>query len=337
MVFRTFHTFRHARALALTAILAAAVGCSSTPAEETTGSDDAALLDVECRPLPTSWMHTWRAPSEDGSVQLRIGEARPEAGRAVVGDVLFFHGFSDRMDNHRPLFEAWTRRGFRVVSFEYPSHGETCGKSLAFHLYPSLARLAAQVERSTREDEQRPLLLAGWSMGGLLATRLLQGLEPLSRPVTAAMLLTPGVAVHMFLGQVEAATLTRNPYPPHTGPIAPVRPSIFPIAANLLWHADEAREERLPEGIPVLTVVGGVDEDVYAKSREVRTWVLEKRAEGAATSGLACAGGYHEIDNEPAPMGGEVCEALGRFAEEAVKPGRSLEPLEVVPGACASF
>lgn len=297
-------------------VVAACATEPESPSTETTGATDDELRDVPCNPLPETWLRTWRLPADEGKLQVRVGEARPAS--TPIGDVLFFHGFSDRLDNHRPLFEAWTQRGFRVVSFEYPSHGETCGKSLAFYMYPNLAKLAAEVERATREDAERPLVLAGWSMGGLLATRLLQGLEPLSRPVRGAMLLTPGVAVHTFLGRVQNETLTRNPNPPHTGPIAPVRPAVWPIAGNLLLHARTARRTPLPRSVPVLTVVGGDDEDVYAKSADIRSWVEETREAGATAYGLSCPGGYHEIDNEPAPMGPLVQSALGNFASHLI-------------------
>lgn len=313
------------------------VGCAGDT--ESDVADDALALDqaphgVLCDPLPPSWMKTWRTPADEGFVELRVGEVRPRG--EIVGDVLFFHGFSDRMDNHRPLFEEWTSRGFRVVSFEYPSHGETCGVGLGAYMYPSLARFAAQVERETREDADRPLLLAGWSMGGLLAVRLLQGLEPLSRPVSGAMLLTPGVAVQLFLDRVREETLTRNPAPPHTGPIAPTRPSTFPIAMNILHHAGRARREALPTAIPVLTVVGGDAEDVYADSPRVRRWVVDKRAEGARSSGLSCPGGYHEIDNEPDPMGSQVRHELGRFATSATR-GEDYAPVAQQGAPCVAF
>lgn len=327
--------------LSVLALCCSAAACSNeaAPSEaeaetETTATDDE-LRDVTCKALPESWMHTWRMQADGGRLQLRVGEARPEG--AIIGDVLFFHGFADRLDNHQPMFTEWTKRGFRVISFEYPSHGETCGKSLAFYMYPGLARLAAEVELSTREDAERPLLLAGWSMGGLLATRLLQGLEPLSRPVRGAMLLTPGVAVHTFLSRVENETLTRNPSPPHTGPIAPVRPAVWPVATNLLYHARVARSTRLPKNVPVLTVVGGDEEDVYAKSADIRAWVTDKRDEGALSLGLSCPGGYHEIDNEPEPMGPQVQRSLGQFAT-AVLEGTTATSVETTADdACQTF
>ncbi|MBX3212191.1 MAG: alpha/beta hydrolase [Labilithrix sp.] len=316
-----------------TILLASASGCASAE-EDADASSDEIVRRVPCGDLPATWLETTRLAVDDGNVQLRVGQARP-AG-PVRGDILFFHGFSDRLDNHRPLFEAWTARGFRVVSFEYPSHGETCGKSLAFYLYPSLARLAAEVERATREDEERPLLLAGWSMGGLLATRLLQGLEPLDRPVRGAVLFTPGVAVHLFLDRVRRETLTRNEDPPHTGPITPTRPALYPIAANLLVHASRARAEALPAGVPVLTITGGDEEDVYAKSAEVRSWVGDQRRRGAATHGLDCPGGFHEIDNEPAPMGPSVRSAAATFAEDVLT-GEPREPAGYSAGPCTGY
>lgn len=314
-----------------------AAGCST----ESEGPDDPDTAGSEivasapCRPLPASWMETSRLPVDDGKVKLRIGEARPDG--PVVGDILFLHGFSDRFDNHRPLFRAWTARGFRVVSFEYPSHGETCGKSLAFYLYPSLARFAGEVERATREDAKRPLLLAGWSMGGLLAVRLLQGLEPLERPVSGALLFTPGVAVHLFLDRVRLETLTRNEDPPHTGPIAPTRPAIYPIAMNILHHAGVARSEALPSGVPVLTVAGGDDEDVYAKSDEIRQWVIDQRTKGGSTYGLSCRGGYHEIDNEPEPMGESVRDVTARFASDTITGVTETNRADYEAGPCSRF
>jgi alpha-beta hydrolase superfamily lysophospholipase len=305
----------------------------ATPSEPV-AADEADLRETPCKNLPTSWMKTWRTPADSGKLQLRVGEALPQG--KPLGDILFLHGFADRFDNHRPLFEEWTRRGFRVVSFEYPSHGETCGRNLAFYLYPSLANLARQVERETVQDPDRPLLVAGWSMGGLLATRMLQGGlgEGFTRPVAGAMLLTPGVDVRVFLSAVSNETLTRNPDPPHTGPIQPTRPSTFPIAANLLYHAGEAREHSLPPGVPVLTVVGGDEEDVYAKSKGIRNWALDQRSRGADSIGLACAGGYHEIDNEPAPMGPQVQYELGAFAESVIKNKAYASPRT---GACQGF
>jgi alpha-beta hydrolase superfamily lysophospholipase len=306
------------RLLPRTVALLVVLGSLSCASEDPEGEvEDAELRAVTCNPLPVSFMRTWRTSADEGRVQLRVGELRPEG--TPVGDIIFFHGFSDRMDNHRPLFETWTRRGFRVVSFEYPSHGESCGRNLAFYLYPSLARFAAQVERETVEDARRPLLLAGWSMGGLLATRLVQGLEPLSRPIQGAMLIAPGVDVHWFVQSVRNETLTRNPNPPHTGPIRPTRPVIFPIAANLLYQAGQARETALPITTPILTVVGGDVEDIYAKSAGLRSWVLGARESGADITGLSCEGGYHELDNEIEPMGNQVRTELGRFAESVVK------------------
>lgn len=309
------------------------LACASSEAVDET--EDAELRETRCGALPTSWMRTWRIAADEGRLQLRVGEVRP-AG-TPVGDVLFLHGFSDRMDNHRPLFDAWTSRGFRVVSFEYPSHGETCGRNLVHYLYPSLARFAQQVEEATREEASRPLLVAGWSMGGLLAARMMQDLEGgFSRPVAGAMLLTPGVVVHAFLGKVQNATLTRNPSPPHTGPIAPTRPAIFPIAANILYHGDRAFRRPMPEGVPILTVVGGDEEDVYAKSEGVRSWVIERRMGGANMMGLSCPGGYHEIDNEPAPMGPIVQKELGNFATSVVNQSVYVAPTDS-GAACHGF
>lgn len=95
-------------------------------------------------------------PMHMGLLKLRVGELRPNG--SPVGDVLYLHGFADRLDNHGPLFEAWTTAGLRVTSFDLPSHGENSGirNKIDLYSFDELTALNKHVERVTREEDRRP-------------------------------------------------------------------------------------------------------------------------------------------------------------------------------------
>lgn len=314
-------------------------GCAAETDDEAAASDEAAILSKECTPLVSSWMDTKRIDADGGKLSLRVGEARPERG-APVADILYLHGFADRMDNHKPLFDEWTKRGARVISFEYPSHGETCGASLARYTFTDLVDLASYVEGKTVEDRQRPLYLAGWSTGGLIATRLVQGHRKLSRPVAGSMLFAPGIDVQVVLDKVTVESLTSHPAPPHTGPIAPKRPSLYALfSGGLLLQAHAAREEAYPN-VPTIIFAGGDESDTYADSPGLRRWVSEQRqiaaTQGAtsAITGVACEGGKHELDNEIEPMGQQVRSMAGEFFTATSRKEAYAAPS---PGPCRAF
>jgi alpha-beta hydrolase superfamily lysophospholipase len=277
---------------------------------------------------------------ERGALEVRIGEQRPVDGK-IVGDVLFLHGLGDRLDNHAPLFEAWNSAGLRVIALDLPSHGETrgAGNNLNLYSFTDLGRIVAAVERATREDARRPLVLAGWSTGALLALRVVQSpaFEPLGRPVAGLVLLAPGVAVRTLVGEAGVITersLTRNPAPPHRGPISPRSPLLVPLfAKKLVVNAALARHEAVPRAVPALTIVGGDDEDAYVKSREIKEWVAEQRKAGhRAMPAFQCDGAFHELDNEPEPVGGTVRAAAALFARVFAAGGQALG--QVPAGIC---
>ena len=293
--------------------------CTSHVAAEPPVSSESAFT-FECSPLPASWMKTKRLSVDGGNVQLRVGEARPSG--EPVADILYMHGFSDRMDNHKPLFDQWTKRGARVVAFEYPSHGETCGLGLEAYTFTDFVDFATVVEKDMVEDEKRPLYLAGWSTGGLIATRIAQGYRDVSRPVAGTMLFAPGIAVHVVLGEVTLDSLTSIAHPPHTGPIAPTRPALYGLfSAGLLLQSYEARNEPFPATIPTILFTGGEKSDTYADTAGLEAWVGEQRkhAAPAKISLVTCEGGKHELDNEAEPIGQEVRSMAGEFFSAATK------------------
>jgi alpha-beta hydrolase superfamily lysophospholipase len=273
-------------------------------------------------------------------VDLRLGEQRPNG--AVSGDVIFLHGFGDRIDNHDPLFQGWTRAGLRVVAFDYPSHGETTGllSDLDLFEFTDLAELVVKVEEQTREDQNRPLFLAGWSTGGLLAIRMMQGptLPQLGRPVAGVIAYAPGVSVYALPGDhglITLESLTHDPNPPHKGPISPTSPLLKPLfGARLVANALLAQVEPFPTDVPALIFAGGDTDDVYAKTPDLKAWMIAQSDAGANITRIQCAGGRHELDNEAAPMGGQVRTASVDFAAAIVaKQTPGISP----GGPCAPF
>lgn len=227
----------------------------------------------------------------------------------VRADLLYLHGLGDRMDNHAPLFNAWSEVGVRVIAFDFPSHGESDTWPLDFYDFEELAELSLQIEEAAREDRNRPLFIAGWSMGGLLAIRMAQmGMIP--QKLKGLILFAPGVAVYPLVGGdgiIREETLTNNLNPPHRGEIKPRSPFLRPLfAKKLLINSRRSRSQTLPSDLPILTFVADDEDDLYAKSPDLKEWVVAQRSRGVTIYGLSCPGSKHEMDNEPHPIGSTV-------------------------------
>jgi pimeloyl-ACP methyl ester carboxylesterase len=296
-----------------------------------------------CSPSPPQLLHDLDAATGDagtgdmtisrikiGNLDVRVGQVVPST--AIKGDVLFLHGFADRLDNHGPLFDGWVKAGFRVISFDFPDHGETTGADLdkfAGTTGPikGLAELASEIEKRTHQDGRRPLILAGWSTGGLVAVRMLQGITPQAfegRTISGTVLFAPGVTVRILVGEggtVTTQTLTNNPSPPHRGPIKPLRPAMSPVfAADLLINGANSWKAALPAGIPALVVLADDNDDRYVVPQKLREWVTMERSKfGAKISAFQCAHAKHELDNEPEPVGSYVRQAAWDFAVKSVE------------------
>ncbi|MBI3547418.1 MAG: alpha/beta hydrolase [Elusimicrobia bacterium] len=279
-----------------------------------------------------------------GSLDLRIGVDKPQG--PIRGDVIYIHGFADQLDNHPMLFEELTKAGFRVISFDLPGHGENKGiqSDLGLYSFPSLASLVVEVEKRTREDAGRPLFIAGWSTGGLLAVRMAQmeSFKGSGRAVSGLILYAPGVSVHLFVGWygfVTMGTLSNNPEAPRAGGIqwhnrSPLFTPLF--ALRLLGNAWFWSGEPMPKSLPVLMFVGGDAEDAYAWSPGLRIWAADQRKSGAPVTVVECMGARHELDNEKDPVGREVRAASAAFARGVL----SRSPagvLDAVLGRCKKF
>lgn len=325
-----------------------AIGLATVPAcaadeepEPTAATEDELIgLSTPCGELSdVRSMRIERFAADEGKVRLRVGIMEPE--ETPKADILYLHGYSDRFDNHLPLFEGWRAMGLRVIAFDYPSHGETCGRGLDRYRINGLAKLVSEVEAHTRPAEERPLLVAGWSTGGLVTVRMLQSPEigTFSRPVAGALLITPGVDVRLLVGdktRITQETLTSDPNPPHRGPISPSSPICTPLfSADLVRNAGTSRREAYPS-VPTVVLTGGIDADVYAKTRGVTSWVDSRQAEGKPVFGLGCPEGKHELDNESAPMRDEVRAGAASFVRWVLSGSDPRGP-ELASGVCAPY
>jgi alpha-beta hydrolase superfamily lysophospholipase len=248
--------------------------------------------------------------------QIHVSVQNPPTEIKTKADVLFFIGFGDRSDNHDPLFKLMSDSGYRVISFDYPSHGETSCGNLNLHDFTSLSSLAEKVEIATREDETRPLYLSGWSTGGLLALRMAQRGYLSQRTLAGLVLIAPGLVVYKIPGEagwVLESTLTSNPNPPHHGPPSPSSPLWYPLFGGaLMFNAMLARNQDLPQ-IPTLIFLGGDTADVYANTPAIKDWLKVVGPNNPQWTAIQCDNGKHELDNEIEPMGNEVRKAFVEF------------------------
>lgn len=262
-------------------------------------------------------------PAELTILYLPVNEIKPKApGTMRVGimaparplaDIIFIHGHADRLDNHGPLFSAWAEAGYRVVSFDLPSHGESQILPIDLYSFEDLFALVRLVDKTTLEEPERPLFIAGWSFGGLVATRLAQQetmLTSLSRTPQGLILLAPAVAVYPFPGGdgiSRLRTLSNNPDPPVAGPPSPAAPMQNPVfAVRLLVEAQLAQQAALPAWLPVLVLAADDNADWYVNEPAVLAWTGGQRLSGADIRTFQCPEAKHALDNEPYPIGPTV-------------------------------
>ncbi len=324
-------------ALALTAALA--VTASVVPSVLDTVRTDRELAAAAHGDLPTAPLRllpvkgpvahlrtgSLHVPGPGGGAhRVRVGVVDPVG--EPVADVLFLHGHADRLDNHAALFRDLRAAGIRVVSFDLPSHGATDAGAVDRWSFDDLGAMAARVVRATEQDPERPFVLAGWSFGGLLATRFVQ--EPtiraaFGRPVAGLALESPAVAPLPFPGGDGVSrlrALTHDLSVPVAGPPRPASPFLDPVfAGRLAAQAAVAASEPLPRDLPTLVEVGGDDEDRYVDVPAVRRWAEDVAPrDGAPVRLVRCAGARHGLDIESWPVGAAARADLVGFVRGVV-------------------
>lgn len=244
----------------------------------------------------------------------------PDNGIKTKADMLFFIGFGDRADNHGPLFKLMSEQGIRVISFDYPTHGESRCSHLDHETFTSLSDMAQEIEEKTRVDVNRPLFVSGWSTGGLLALRMIQTNYLAERFVQGLILIAPGVSVYNFVGGdgiIREKTLLQNPTPPHFAPPQPVSPFLAPVfAANLKYNSVIARNSKLPTYIPMLVLVAGEKLDKYVKTPVLKEWIKKEQVSKSNLYAFQCENSMHEMDNEINPIGPTVRNLIKDFVND---------------------
>ncbi len=290
--------------------------------------------------------------------QMKIGQSTIHYGvyenisqRERAGDILYFHGFGDRFSNHATLFQEFNEAGFRVLTFDLPSHGNSTGNligSIDFHSFKSLSQIAHVLLETIRpQSDQKPLILAGWSLGGLIATRILQ-VEELRADfpkVSGLILHAPDFAPQRCVGnsecQITSETLSHNQAAAQRE-IKPTSPlKHLPFAARMLIDATLSWQPPFPSDLQTLILIADND-DRYVQSPLLRKWVGSHRSNYVSRiAAYQCVGARHALDNEPDEFGGEFVRGVSRDFARAVARGEqwkeSMESRTTYPFPCQSF
>lgn len=251
-----------------------------------------------------------------------------------LGDVLYFHGLGDRFQNHEALFAEWNAAGFRVISFDLPSHGESSGTAIGgidFHSFDSLTEIAQVVLRTVRSaSDSKPLFLAGWSLGGLIAARITQSEElRLGFPPVAGLILyAPAIATRTcvgFLCQITNETLTHN-QSLFEREIKPDKPLLhLPFGSRLILAAAGTWRPPLPAELQTLIILAS-EADAYVHTALVVKWVGTHRSNYVSRiSAYRCKDAKHELDNEPEAFGGNFVRQISTDFVARVSQGERWE------------
>ena len=93
----------------------------------------------------------------------------------------------------------------------------------------------------------------------------------------------------------------------------------IPFDIRLLLEAYDSRHDELPKDLPVLTMIAGNKQDVYADSEGVTNWVKNQKEKGSKIAALQCDESKHELDNEFEPIGQEVRRQVAAFSQAILK------------------
>lgn len=83
------------------------------------------------------------------------------------GTILFFHGQGDFIDRYPPILEGFVNAGFRCILTDLPGHGRSPGRRGVVPGFDFIDELF----RDSVTHFEGPPIIAGHSMGGLLALR----------------------------------------------------------------------------------------------------------------------------------------------------------------------
>ena len=129
----------------------------------------------------------------------------PQPARATV---LIVHGLGEHAGRYDPVATALHAAGYAVRAYDHQGHGRSEGARGTLHTPDGLLQdLASVIDDTRAQAPERPLVLLGHSMGGLLAAR---AVATRLRPVQALVLSSPALGVRTNAVQkLLLATLPR--------------------------------------------------------------------------------------------------------------------------------
>jgi pimeloyl-ACP methyl ester carboxylesterase len=186
-------------------------------------------------------------PLKGAPVGIRVGYVPQAAAIPFRGNIVYFEGLADSIENHGPLFMRLSSEGYRVIAFDYRGQGGSDGSmdDTRIKEIPKLGRLAwDQFAFDKTTFSQRTVL--GWSTGGLAGYYAAsQGL------VDRVVLIAPGIAPKSVVLITEGTLTSAAPYAmkeldPHLQGISPRSPlEVMGFGCDLLNMAASSRGEKL--------------------------------------------------------------------------------------------
>lgn len=237
----------------------------------------------------------------------------------VKADILYFHGHADQAANHNRLFTDLSGKGFRVIGFDLPQHGDSKLGSLDLYSFDDLLKIAAAVEKDNFESA-RPLYLMGWSFGGFLLLKGLKSkefLNALSRTPAGFMALSPAVQGKMLVGQdgwVRLSTLTQNEDLVAVAKPKPTTIFATPVfAARYLIESLILKSQSADYKIRHLILFSDPKLDYYVDITDSKNWF--NKTENTQRQVFNCNEAYHALDFEPIAIYQEVEDQILSFLE----------------------
>lgn len=262
--------------------------------------------DLSVGPLIQPYQGWFMTPGHE--VEYSVYPARGKR----VGDVLYFHGILARYQRHEAFFRDLSSRGLRVIALNFPFHGKTRTQAILNWLDPPVlrdfGRIAGELYHDVISRDQGlprlPLVVAGWSMGGLLAIRMAQDPSIGKLPISGLILMAPGVRPQarfwsginqreydqeskMLLGEIITDRISRLKSFDSAWALPRLVDSVF----------DEARHAQMaviPRGIRTWLMVAG-DRDPVVHAGEVLAWAVDQRSRGARIEAHQNTSALHDV------------------------------------------
>ena len=238
-----------------------------------------------------------------------------EAEGPLQGQILYLPGFADRFENHNYLWQRFREAGYRVITLDYPSHGDSVETIEPLNQFKiSDLRNMAALALDAYKIDLLPTHIVAWSTGAVVA---LNGLKPikgdyefssakahfLGHEISSLVQIAPAVAPKPLVGELGVVTeqsLSSLDNPPYLGEPSPNSHLKHPLfALDLILQSGKTWLQKLPDSFPMLTFTAGKRLDKYVFTEKVHSWVKQKQKTMENLSLMYCPKSKHDLTNEP--------------------------------------